>query len=99
MDAEMKDTIEFRDYTFINPNPTARRSAHQLPASLLENRLSYPSFVFLDQNFARLKILPGYKSPQNFEPHIRYYAEGLPEGLSYEQFLKEFTSLIAPSAQ
>lgn len=96
MNAEMKDSILFRDHLFINPKPTAKRSTHQLAASLLENKLSYPSFVFLNSEFVRLKILPGYKSPKDFEPFIRYYAEGVNEGLSYQEFLAEWNSESKP---
>ena len=94
MDAEMKDTIEFNGYTFVNPNPNAKRSTHQLAASLLDNQLSYPSFVFLNQNFERIQILPGYKSPKQFEPIIRYFVEGAPNGVQYEDYLKEFNSML-----
>lgn len=94
MDAEMKDTIEFNGYTFVNPNPKARRSTHQLAASLLDNKLSYPSFIFLNQNFERIQILPGYKSPKQFEPIIRYFVEGAPEGVQYEDYMKDFTSML-----
>ena len=95
MDAEMKDTIVFNGYTFVNPNPQTRRSTHQLAASLLDNKLSYPSFVFLNPNFERMQILPGYKTAQQFEPIIRYFVEGATDGVKYEDYMKEFSSLIS----
>lgn len=94
MDAEMKDTIEFNGYTFVNPNPNAKRSTHQLAASLLDNKLSYPSFIILNQNFERMQILPGYKSPKQFEPIVRYFVEGATQGVEYEKYMEEFTSLL-----
>lgn len=95
MDAEMKDTIVFNGYTFVNPNPQGKRSTHQLAASLLDNKLSYPSFIFLNQNFERMQILPGYKSPQQFEPIIRYFVEGVPKGVQYEDYMEGFTSMLS----
>ncbi len=94
MDAEMKDTITFRGHTFVNPNPTGKRSPHQLASSLLENRMSYPSFIFLNTDFVRLNILPGYKAPKDFEPYIHYYAEGVNQGVTFEEFKKEFAPAI-----
>jgi thioredoxin-related protein len=94
MDAEMKDTINFNGYTFVNPRPDARRSTHQLAASLLDNKLSYPSFIFLNQNFERMQILPGYKTAKQFEPIIRYFVEGASNGVQYEDYMKDFSSLI-----
>jgi len=94
LNAEMKDTINFNGYTFVNPNPTAKRSTHQLAASLLDNKMSYPSFVFLNSNFERMHIQPGYLGPTDFEKVIRYFAEAVPKGQSQEQFLGEYRSMI-----
>lgn len=94
MNAEMKDTIHFNGYTFVNANPTARRSTHQLAASLLDNKLSYPSFVFLNGNFERMHIQAGYLNPQEFEKVMRYFVEAVPNGLSQQQFLSNYQSLI-----
>tara|TARA_B110000046_G_scaffold183484_1_gene219687 strand:+ start:825 stop:1355 length:531 start_codon:yes stop_codon:yes gene_type:complete len=93
MDAEMKDTIDFNGYQFVNPNPNGRRSTHQLAASLLDNKLSYPSFVILTPKFERMQILPGYKSAKDFEPIIRYFVEGASQGAEFEEYMKNFSSL------
>ncbi len=96
LDVEMKDTVVFNGYTFVNPRPDANRSTHQLAASLLDNKLSYPSFVFLDHTFQRIQILPGYRGPRQFEPIVRYYIEGAPNGITYEDFTAQFESLFPP---
>ena len=93
MDAEMKDTIDFNGYQFVNPNPNGRRSTHQLAASLLDNKLSYPSFVILTPKFERMQILPGYKSAKDFEPIIRYFVEGASKGVEFTEYMKGFSSL------
>ncbi len=93
MDAEMKDTIDFNGYQFVNPNPNGRRSTHQLAASLLDNKLSYPSFVILTPKFERMQILPGYKSAKDFEPIIRYFVEGASQGVEFTEYMKGFSSL------
>jgi thioredoxin-related protein len=93
MDAEMKDTINFNGYQFVNPNPTGKRSTHQLAASLLDNKLSYPSFVILTPKFERMQILPGYKGAKDFEPIIRYFVEGATQGVEYAEYMKNFSSL------
>lgn len=95
MDAEMKDTIVFNGHTFVNPKPNANRSAHQLAASLLDNRMSYPSFIILNQKVERIQIIPGYKSPQDFEPIIRYFIEGATKQQPYEEYMKDFDSLLS----
>lgn len=98
MDAEMKDTIQFNGYTFVNPRPEVKRSTHQLAASLLDNKLSYPSFIFLNSKFERMQILPGYKTAKQFEPIIRYFVEGAQQGILYEDYMESFSSQI-PSTE
>ncbi len=99
MDAEMKDTIEFNGYTFVNPQPDRKRSTHQLAASLLDNKLSYPSFIFLNAEFQRIQILPGYKAPKQFEPIMRYFVEGASQGVQYEDYMSNFVSLFPAPEQ
>lgn len=65
-DAECMDTILFNGTSFMNSDPTfkktgARGKVHILAYSLLEGQLSYPSYAILDANFSRLHILKGYK--------------------------------------
>jgi thioredoxin-related protein len=94
LDAEMKDTIMFNNHLFVNPNPEGRRSTHTLAASLLENQLSYPSFVVLTPQFARLQILPGFKDAKAFEPILAFFGEKAYDKMSYEEFMANFQSKI-----
>ena len=94
LDAEMKDTILFNGHMFVNQNPDAKRGTHTLAASLLDNKMSYPSFVFLNEQFQRLQIVPGYQQPKQFEIYMRYFNEAIPKGQNQEQFMANFESLI-----
>lgn len=92
LDAEMKDTIVFRDQVFFNVNPNSKKGVHTLAASLLDSKLSYPSFVFLNADFSRSKILPGYQRPPQLEKWIRYYVEGAAKGQTLEAFESSYES-------
>ncbi len=94
LDAEMQDTINFNGYQFVNTNPGGKRSTHMLAASLLDQKMSYPSFVFLNQKFERLQIVPGYQQAPQFEKYIRFFNEAVPKGIPQDQFLATFQSLI-----
>lgn len=48
---------------------------HQLAAALLNNKLSYPTVVFLDDNFNMIQPLAGYMKPQEFHPIIQFIGE------------------------
>ena len=51
------------------------RGYHELAAALLNNQLSYPTVVFLDDNFNMIQPLPGYRKPEEFHPIIQFIGE------------------------
>lgn len=90
LDAEMKDTIIFNNTTFVNPNPKMPRSTHQLAASLLNNRMSYPTTVYLDENFNMLTQVPGYLQPVQIEPILKYFGDNAYPKIKWEDYQKTF---------
>lgn len=87
MDGEMKDTIIFNNHTFINPNPSMNRSAHTLPSSLLDYKLSYPTYVLLDENLSRIAIYPGYKSAEDLLGILLFFKTN--QHIAYNKFFEE----------
>ncbi|MGN0032941.1 MAG: thioredoxin family protein [Candidatus Limimorpha sp.] len=74
LDAEMNDTIIFSGHTFINEGGTnGRKGTHQLAAALLQGRLSYPSYVFMNEKNQLLTIVPGYMEPKDIMPILEYF--------------------------
>lgn len=73
--AEQKEKITFKgkDYTFVS---SGRRGYHELAATILNGRLSYPSFVVLDEEFNLLQVFPGYKKSDQLNQILRHFAEG-----------------------
>lgn len=86
LNAEMKDTVMFNGRTFFNSNPGAKRSTHTLAASLLDSRLSYPSYVILDENLARSMIFPGYKVAEDLYGILIFYKTN--QHLGYKQYVE-----------
>lgn len=90
LDAEMTGKISYNGHDFINPRPEAvrgRKGTHQLAASLLDNRLSYPSYVIMDENTNRLVIYKGYKKTDAFVGILSFF--GTNQYLSYKQSLSK----------
>lgn len=87
--AEMKDTIVFQDSVMTSSKPEGR-SAHQLAIWLLNGRLSYPTFVILDENYNNFGPIPGYKKPTELEPFLRFVGEGLHQTTDWSTFLSTF---------
>ena len=88
--AERSDTIHFSGRDFVNPNPGTKRSTHQLAAAMLQGRMSYPSFVFFNENQAIITSVPGYHKPEQFEVILNYIGSDAILNTKMEDFVKEF---------
>ena len=58
--AEQKEPVAYKGHTFTFID-SGRRGVHELAYSLLEGRLGYPSYVYMDEQQKRITISPGYK--------------------------------------
>lgn len=63
--AEQKEDIVFNGTTF-KFIESGSRGTHQLAAALLNNQLSYPTVVFLDEEFKMIQPLPGFRQAPEF---------------------------------
>lgn len=87
LDGEEKETINFMDHTF-NFKVAGRRGYNELAYSILEGRLSYPSLVFLDEQFNRITIAPGYRESSELMPLLEYVSEEFYKTQSLEEYQK-----------
>jgi len=94
MNAEMKDTLVIDGVTFVNPNPNSSRSSHQLAIELLRGKMSYPSYVFLNDKSQLLTVVPGYQQAKEFEALLHYFAEDAYNGKSWDEFRGSFKGKI-----
>lgn len=88
-DAEQKKEIKFagRTFKFI---PNGRRGYHELAAALLEGKMSYPTVVFMNEDFQLLQRIPGYLEEQAFETILHYLAEEHYTKTSWADFQKKY---------
>jgi thioredoxin-related protein len=91
-DAETHDTVTFNGQKFFNRGPEGQRSAHDFAITVLQGRLSYPSYAFISKDRLKFTILPGYMPANQFEPYLHYYAEEKENVVTYEEYLKTFVS-------
>ena len=71
LNAEQKEDIVFKDDTFKFVAQGAR-GYHELAAALLNNQMSYPSVVFLDENIQIIHVQKGFVKPQPFDEIIKF---------------------------
>ncbi len=70
-DAEQKEDVLFNGTTF-KFVPSGNKGYHQLAAALLNNQLSYPTVVFLDEEFRMIQPLAGYQKAPEFHKIIQF---------------------------
>jgi len=84
-DAEQKADIVFQGNTFKFVKG-GRRGSHQLAAALLDGRLSFPSFVILDESFARIMLSPGYKKADQLLTELSFAKDEQYKVMSWAQY-------------
>jgi len=89
--AEQTEDVLFQDHTFKFISQ-GRRGYHELAAALLQNKLSYPTVVFLDENFNLIQPLPGYRGPKEFYPILKFFAEDSYKTMNWDDFQKIYES-------
>lgn len=86
--AEQKADVAYKGHT-LKFQAAGGRGYHELAFSLLDGRLGYPSFVYLDENENRITISPGYKNADTLLKELRYVSGNHYQTLSFEEFLKK----------
>lgn len=72
--AEQRATIYFEGHEF-KFVPQGSRGYHELAAALLDGKMSYPTVVFLNEDFELLQRIPGFLDVDIFDIIMHYLAE------------------------
>jgi len=88
-DAETQDTIEYLGTKYFNPTQ-AKRSTHQLAIKLLGQKLSYPSTIFINNNFQFNLLSQGYLEVKKIEPLLIFTVENIFRTTAYDDFRKYY---------
>lgn len=87
--AETHDTIEFNGEKFVNRG-TEKKSPHDLAYKFLGQSLSYPSTIFVSNNYQFKLLSQGYLEVEKIEPLLVYTVENAFRTTAYEEFNKNF---------
>lgn len=87
--AEMTDTIVFGGYSYVNEggNPI-RKGTHQLAKALLQGKMSYPSYVFMNERNHPITVAPGYMEAKDFLPVLQYIGSDAYLKQSFKDYIK-----------
>ncbi len=85
--AEQQEVVQYKDHTF-KYIASGRRGVHELAYSLLDGRLGYPSYVYLDEEQNRITISPGYKDAAALLKELGYIVGNHYQQKTYEEYLR-----------
>ena len=89
--AEQREDVIFDGHTF-KFIPNGRGGYHELAAALLNNQLSYPTVVFLDEEFKMLQPLAGYRKAPEFHIIAQFIGEGHYKKIKWDEWQKTYKS-------
>ncbi|MEO1436470.1 MAG: thioredoxin, partial [Bacteroidota bacterium] len=89
MDGEMKTDVVFQGHTF-SFVANGRRGYHELPASLLDGKLSYPTTIFMNEQIQIMQRIPGYLDTQTIMPILVYLGEEHFETTPWDEFQEKY---------
>lgn len=87
--AEMKESVTLKgvEYKFVN---NGRRGYHELAVYLLQGQMSYPSAVFLDEDFNLIQAIPGFQDSNKFEVIITYFGTNSHKSTPWSKFMNQY---------
>lgn len=89
--AEQEKEILFKDKTY-RFKKNGSRGYHELAALWLNNRLSFPTVVFLDEDQQLIQPVPGYQDAGKMETIINYFGSDSHKKTPWESYEKKFSN-------
>jgi thioredoxin-related protein len=89
LNAEQKEIIEFNGKTYKNNN-SGGRSTHEFASFILNNRHSYPTTVFMNEELELIQPIPGFLDATKLEPILHYFGSDSHKKMPWDAFEKEF---------
>lgn len=95
-DAEQRADVVFNGTTF-KFVPSGNKGYHQLAAALLNNQLSYPTVVFLDEEFRMIQPLAGYQKAEEFHRVISFIGKDHYKTMKWAEWQGVYKSPYVPA--
>jgi len=92
-DAETREDINFRgkDYKYVSQG---MQGYNELAAEILNNQMSYPTSVYLDENMDEIFPVPGYQESKVFESVLNYVASNSYKTTKFDDYQKTFSGKV-----
>ncbi|MBK9336820.1 MAG: hypothetical protein IPM98_09615 [Lewinellaceae bacterium] len=89
LNAEQQEEITFNNKTY-SFRKNGARGYHELAAELLNNRLSFPTVVFLDETMSVIQPIPGYLEAPKLEAILNYFGSDSHKTTPWETYERKF---------
>ena len=89
-DAETKDTLEYNGKIY-KPTSLEPKTPHELAIKFLGNSLSYPSTMFITNNYEYNLLTQGFLEDKKIEPILIFMVENAWRTSVFDEFNKHFT--------
>ena len=91
LNAEQHEDIVFDGITFKWVN-SGGNGYHQLAASLLNNKLQYPTFVFMTEEIKIIQAISGFHQAADFHKIVQFIGEGHYKKMKWDAWQKVYKS-------
>ncbi len=88
LDGEDKDTLTFKGVEF-NFVKQGRRGYNELAAGFLKGKMTYPSLVFLDEEFVVLQVMKGFRNAGELYPILTFLGDNIYKKSNWTDYIKE----------
>jgi thioredoxin-related protein len=86
LDAEQRSNIIFGRDTFTYVETGNGKGINTLAYSLLDGKLGYPTVVYLDEQYRRIMISPGYKETPDMLKELKFASEEEYNKTTWEEY-------------
>lgn len=87
-------TYSIKTYNYTNSSKT--RKVNELAVKLINVDFIYPSLVFLDEQLNVITVFNGYKTPQELDPIVTFFASNSYKTNKWAVYQKKYTSILTP---
>lgn len=90
-DAETREDIRFMGNVYkFQANPNGQGGTNTLAIQLLGGQLSYPTNVFMEENFQNPSPIPGYQPVPKMETILKFLGDGIYKKQQFPEYEKAF---------
>ena len=94
--AEQKEPVTFYGKTYQFESDIR---ANRLAAEMMGGRMSYPTTVFLGENFSYVNPVPGYQRLDQMESIMKFFIEAYPQKTSWQDWQHAFKASWQPGPE